>query len=51
MTALPQLMIRDTQRLIDAPGSLVNAPVHVGAWGPMLAGLRPTSCRASRAGR
>jgi hypothetical protein len=37
--ALPQLMIRDTRRLIDAPGSLVNAPVHVGAWGPMLAGL------------
>ena len=39
-TALPQLMIRDTRRLIDAPGSLVNAPVHIGAWGPMLAGLQ-----------
>ena len=38
-TALPQLMIRDTRRLIDAPGSLVNAPVHVAEWGPMLAGL------------
>jgi len=38
-TALPQLMIRDTRRLIDAPGSLVNAPAHVGQWGPMLAGL------------
>jgi Ca-activated chloride channel family protein len=39
-TALPQLMIRDTRRLIDAPGSLVNAPARVGEWGPMLAGLR-----------
>jgi Mg-chelatase subunit ChlD len=38
-TALPQLMIRDTRRLMDAPGSLVNAQAHVGAWGPMLAGL------------
>jgi Ca-activated chloride channel family protein len=38
-SALPQLMIRDTRRLIDAPGSLVNAPVHVAEWGPMLAGL------------
>jgi Ca-activated chloride channel homolog len=38
-TALPQLMIRDTRRLIDAPGSLVNAPARVAEWGPMLAGL------------
>src|SRR4029450_6978308 len=36
---LPQLMIRDTRRMIDAPGSLVNAAAHVGQWGPMLAGL------------
>jgi len=38
-TSLPQLMIRDTRRLIDAPGTLVNAPARVGEWGPMLAGL------------
>lgn len=38
-SALPQLMIRDTRRLIDAPGSLVNAPARMGAWGPMLAGF------------
>ncbi|HJW68549.1 MAG TPA: VWA domain-containing protein, partial [Candidatus Binatia bacterium] len=38
-TALPQLMIRDTRRLIDAPGSLVNAPARIAEWGPMLAGL------------
>jgi Mg-chelatase subunit ChlD len=42
-TALPQLMIRDTRRLIDAPGSLVNARAHVGQWGPMLAGLTEES--------
>jgi Ca-activated chloride channel homolog len=40
-TALPQLMIRDTRRLIDAPGSLVNAQARVGQWGTMLAGLDP----------
>ena len=51
-TALPQLMIRDTRRLIDAPGSLVNAPARVGELGPMLAGLdRGRASRASRAGR
>jgi Ca-activated chloride channel homolog len=38
-STLPQLMIRDTRRMIDAPGSLVNAAAHVGQWGPMLAGL------------
>jgi Mg-chelatase subunit ChlD len=37
--ALPQLMIRDTRRLVDAPGSLVNAPARIAHWGPMLAGL------------
>ncbi len=36
---LPQLMIRDTRRLIDAPGSLVNAPARVGDDEPMLAGI------------
>src|SRR5262249_22350861 len=40
-TSLPQLMIRDTRRLIDAPGSLVNAQAQVGQWGAMLAGLDP----------
>ncbi len=37
--ALPQLMIRDTRRLMDAPGSLVNAPARIGETGPMLSGL------------
>ncbi len=40
-TALPQLMIRDTRRLIDAPGSMVNAQARLGQWGPMLAGFAP----------
>ncbi|HEV7735260.1 MAG TPA: VWA domain-containing protein [Candidatus Binatia bacterium] len=37
--ALPQLMIRDTRRLMDAPGSLVNAPARIGETGPMLSGV------------
>lgn len=37
--ALPQLMIRDTRRLMDAPGSLVNAPARIGETGPLLSGL------------
>jgi Mg-chelatase subunit ChlD len=39
VAALPQLMIRDTRRLIDSPGSLVNAPARLGEPGPILAGL------------
>src|SRR5262249_7502105 len=38
-TALPQLMIRDTRRLIPAPGRMVTASARVAEWGPMLAGL------------
>src|SRR5262249_4727831 len=37
--ALPQLMIRDTRRLLDTPGVMVNAAPRVGALGPMLAGI------------
>src|SRR5262249_11694091 len=39
VAALPQLMIRDTRRLIDSPGSMVNAPARLGEPGPILAGL------------
>ena len=40
VASLPQLMIRDTRRLIDSPGSMVNAPARLGEPGPILAGLR-----------
>ena len=41
VATLPQLMIRDTRRLIDSPGSMVNAPARLGEPGPILAGLIP----------
>src|SRR5262249_47655297 len=37
--ALPQLMIRDTRRLMDDPGTLVNAPARMAEPGPIPAGL------------
>lgn len=37
--ALPQLMIRDTRRVLDAPGRTTDAPARIGAPGTMLAGF------------
>ncbi|TMB46040.1 MAG: VWA domain-containing protein [Deltaproteobacteria bacterium] len=37
--ALPQLMLRDTRRLIDPTAGLEDAPARIGIPGPMLAGL------------
>src|SRR5439155_12674160 len=36
---LPQLMLRDTRRLIDPTAGLEDAPARIGIPGPMLAGI------------
>lgn len=38
-TVLPRLMIRDTRRLLDAPGRATDAPARIGAPGTILAGF------------
>jgi len=37
--ALPQLMLRDTRRLLDPTAGIEDAAAHIGVPGPMLAGL------------
>ena len=44
--ALPQLMIRDTQRLIDTAANRRERRAHLGDAGPILAGLPETSLPA-----